>query len=110
MVAGTTREVASADAVRAIADVHGVEEGTFSIIPFFPENFIIHCRTHKTRDRILDASPVPAAGTNLVLRPWTRLAHADSAALLCKVALELEGIPAHAWSEDTASKILASSC
>lgn len=46
--------------------------------------------------------------TSLVLRPWTRLAHADVLALLFRVNLVLEGILPHAWREDTTAKILAS--
>ena len=49
-------------------------------------------------------------GTTLVLHPWTRLAHAVRVELLFKVKLEIVGIPPHAWSRDTASKILAPSC
>ena len=53
---------------------------------------------------------VPAVGTFLVLCPWTRLAQATVMALKFKVTIELEGVPAHAWSVDTAAKILAPSC
>ena len=95
MVADASRDLISSDAVRAIANVHRVEEGTFSVVPFFPDNFIIHCRSRETRDRILGASAVPAAGTFLVLRTWARLAQANAMALKFKVNIELEGVPAH---------------
>lgn len=81
MVSDATREVASSDAVRAIGDIHGVEDGSFSIVPFFPEHFIVHCRSREARGRILAASTVPIGGTFLVLRPWTRLAQANSTSL-----------------------------
>jgi hypothetical protein len=68
------------------------------------------CHTAETRDTILRATPVPIAGTYLVLLPWTRLAHAEADTMKLKVAIELEGIPPHAWAEDTTSKILAPSC
>jgi hypothetical protein len=42
--------------------------------------------------------------------PWTRLANAEAAVMKFKVGLELEGIPPHACSEDTAAKIIAPSC
>lgn len=109
-VADAAREIASADVVRAIRSIRGDDEGSFSIVPFFPEHFIVHCRSRETRDRVLATSAVPIAGTFLVLRPWTRLAQANSSTLPCKVTIELEGIPAHTWSEDTAAKILAPYC
>jgi hypothetical protein len=98
MVADASWEIASADAVGAIRSMHGVEEGSFSIVPFFPEQFIVHCRSRETCNRILATPAVPTVGTSLVLWPWTRLAQADASALHCKVSLELEGIPTHAWN------------
>lgn len=107
MVVDASREVDFADAVRAIWINHGIDKGSFSIVPFFPEQFVIHCRSQETHDRIMAASVVPAMGTFLVLQPWTRLAPMNTATMHCKVSLELEGILTHAWSEDTISKILA---
>ena len=62
------------------------------------------------RDTLLTASMVPAAGTMLVLHPWTRLAHAEAASMQFNASLELEGIPPHTWGKDTIAKILAPSC
>lgn len=42
--------------------------------------------------------------------PWTWLSHGEAETVKFKVAIELEGIPPHAWAEDTATKILAPSC
>jgi hypothetical protein len=38
---------------------------------------------------------VPAASTFLVLRPWTRLAQANTMALKFKVNIKLKGVSAH---------------
>ena len=99
-----------ADTAWAMRSIDGVAEGSFSIAPFYPENFLVRCQSMQVRDRILAASPLHVPGTWLVLRPWTRLAHAETATMKFKVAIELEGVPPHAWSEDTAAKILAPSC
>lgn len=48
--------------------------------------------------------------TALVMRPWSRLGHAELATLRYRVNIVLEGIPPHAWREDTAAKILTPSC
>ncbi|CAO2035434.1 unnamed protein product [Urochloa humidicola] len=78
--------------------------------PFFPENFLVDCRTQEARARVLAVSPVPLAATSLSLRPWTRLVHADSETLYAKVKLEVTGIPAHAWKLATVRKLLAPFC
>lgn len=67
VAADATREI-SAYASRALRSIHGVEEASFSITPFYLENFLIRCLSQETRDRILVAPPVPVAGTVLVLR------------------------------------------
>lgn len=41
----------------------------------------------EARDSILAATPVPVAGTGLVLRPWTRIVHAKAVSMQYKVAL-----------------------
>jgi len=110
MGADSTRSVAIADAVRALRNIEGVAEGSFSVAPFYPENFLVRCQSMEVRDRILAAPPLHVPGAWLVLRPWTRLAHAEGATMQFKVAIELEGVPPHAWGEDTAAKILAPSC
>jgi hypothetical protein len=45
MVADASRDLISSDAICAIANIHGVEEGTFSVVPLFLDHFIIHCRS-----------------------------------------------------------------
>lgn len=109
LVADASRTFSVAEASSALRDVRGVQEGTFAVKPFYPEHFLVECHSGKTRDRILRASPVPINGTYLTLLPWTRLVHADAATMTFKVSIELEGIPPHAWAQDTAAKILAPS-
>jgi hypothetical protein len=65
LVADSTRQILPSEAVQAVGGIRGIEEGSFSIVPFFPENFIIHCRSQDTRDRILGSGTVPVAGTFL---------------------------------------------
>lgn len=97
LIADASRDLAAADVARAVRAARGVEEGAFTIVPFFPDHFLIHCRSQAVRDRILGASAIPAMGTFLVLRPWTRLTHANAAAFKCRVSIELEGVPSHTW-------------
>jgi hypothetical protein len=108
--ADSTYEVSVPQVSQALRSIHGVVEGSFTVTPFYPERYIILCRSQAVRDSILAATPVPVAGARLNIRPWTRLAHADASTFKFKVALELEGIPPHVWTEDTVAKILAPAC
>ena len=95
MAADATRIVSIADAARAMRSIDGVAEGSFSVVPFYPENFLVRCQSMQVQDRILAASPLHVPGTWLVLRPWTRLAHAETATMKFKVAIELDRVPPH---------------
>ncbi|CAN6202321.1 unnamed protein product [Urochloa humidicola] len=95
---------------RAIAGIPGMGEDNFSITRFAPECFLVIFGTRRARDHALGTASVPVAGTRLYFRPWTRLVRATADQLRFRVSLEIEGIPAHAWSWHTARKILASSC
>lgn len=95
MAADTTRDISVA-ARSVLRSVQGIQEGSFSVVPFYPENFAIQCHSPEVRSKLLAAPPVPVSGTALVLRPWTRLAHAESATMKFKLSIELEGVPPHA--------------
>lgn len=41
MAADSTCDISIANTTRAIRTIQGVEEGSFSITPFYPENFLI---------------------------------------------------------------------
>jgi hypothetical protein len=43
MVTDASRDLISSDAIYATVNIHGVKEGTFSIVPLFLDHFIIHC-------------------------------------------------------------------
>ena len=108
LVADVTCNVFFAAAARALRFVHDIDEGTFTVVPFYPKNFITHCQLAEVRSRLLAASVLPVPRMSLVLRPWTCLVHADSASMQFRVSFE--GIPPHVWGEDIAAKILAPSC
>lgn len=110
LVADASRDIDIATAFDALHAVQGVQAGTFTLNPFYLEHFFIECTSRETREAILRSSPLPVNGTHLVLMPWTRLAHVEAATMKFKASIEMEGIPPHAWDEDTAAKILAPSC
>ncbi|CAN6290184.1 unnamed protein product [Urochloa humidicola] len=109
-VGNADRDVPVEVAARAIAAAAELDVEEFIVKPFYPENFLVDCRTQGARDRVLAVSPVPLAATSLSLRPWTRLVHAKSETLYAKVKLEVMGIPADAWKLATVRKLLAPFC
>jgi len=98
------------DARVAIAAAAGVQADDLLLRHFFSENFIVLYGSQAVKDQVLRVSPLPIGSTALVLRPWTKLRHAEASALRYRVSLVLKGIPPHAWREDTAAKILTPSC
>ncbi|KAJ1253589.1 hypothetical protein BS78_K231100 [Paspalum vaginatum] len=104
------RDINLEDARRAFTALPGIGLDDFVIKRSHPDNFIILPASAAVRETLLRARPVVVSGATLVLRPWTRLAHAVRTELLFKVKLEIVGIPPHAWSRDTAAKVLAPAC
>ncbi|CAN6246676.1 unnamed protein product [Urochloa humidicola] len=94
----------------AILDIPGVLADDFAIRRFAPESSLIVFSLQRSRDAALSAGSIRVDGAELFFRPWTRLVRAESRPLRQRVSLEIEGIPAHAWSVRTARKLLASSC
>ncbi|CAN6280350.1 unnamed protein product [Urochloa humidicola] len=105
-----SQDISIAEFAGALLDHLGVSAGDIVIKPFHPENFLVVCNSQAVRDHIFATGNVPVRDTSMFIRQWTRLAHAASSVLYTRVNIELDGIPPHAWSIDTASKLLAPSC
>ncbi|CAN6232178.1 unnamed protein product [Urochloa humidicola] len=95
---------------RAVTDIPDIGDEGVSVRRFAPENFLVVFESQRARDRALRASFVPVGGVRLYFRTWTRLVRARLESLRIRLSLEIEGIPAQAWSMRTAEMILASSC
>ena len=83
---------------------------SFSVHPYFPENFLVVFNSHSCKDQVLLASPIRTSRVTLLVRHWSRISQAVSQPLLFRVKLSLEGLPLHAWSLAAASAILSPSC
>jgi len=105
-----SHDTSGPDVLRFIVGYTGVPEAELAVKPFHLNSFLVQCCTQATRDRVLAASPVPLVSSSLSLRPWTRLVNAEPATSFNKVVIEVDGIPAHAWDLDAASKLLAPQC
>ncbi|CAN6269573.1 unnamed protein product [Urochloa humidicola] len=106
-VGNATRGFTPTDALDAVVAASGLGATAFTIVPTFPESFLIICPSQDVRDRVLNCNPIPMASTYLTVRPWTRMNRASLKVLYHRVGLELDGIPEHAWDLDTARKLLA---
>lgn len=109
-VGGTRPEVTTQEVARAIQDERGLPRDSFSIHPYFPENFLVVFNSHSNKDRILRGGPIKTSNFLLLVRQWSRLAQAISQPLRFRVKLSLEGLPLHAWSLAAVSAILSPSC
>ncbi|CAL4972951.1 unnamed protein product [Urochloa decumbens] len=110
LIANPSLVLSAAEAARDIAAAVDLGDDDVTVKPFHPDHFLVVCGRQETRDRILAASPIPLAGSSLLLRPWTRLVNATSLTLYRRVRLELLGIPPHAWNVKTVRKLLAPHC
>jgi hypothetical protein len=93
-------------AARTIYDQLELPPYSFSIRAFEPADFLILCDTMEVRDTMVLAGSVASDRCALSLTSWSRQVGAflRDAPLLAQ--LEIRGIPAHAWAERTAIKLL----
>jgi hypothetical protein len=85
-----------------IQENYGVPEDAFSLHRHQPEDFLIIFRDRTVLEHVLHAPPLPVADMVLRFRRWRRFAAADAESMRYRVLVELRGIPAHAWSVETA--------
>ncbi|KAK1648165.1 hypothetical protein QYE76_065970 [Lolium multiflorum] len=108
VIVGVRRTVSTEEVAMALEDVHGLAPGSFSVHCHRPEDFLIFFAVREDRDRVLGDGVLTSPFFRLLLRPWSRRTHAASGGLCVHTELEVEGIPANAWTLATAEAILAS--
>ncbi|KAJ1274165.1 hypothetical protein BS78_05G041900 [Paspalum vaginatum] len=108
---GGNRPPVSVEQVRQyLVSFHGVAIDRFSVHLYSPEDFLVVFSDLACRDRDLHGAPPQSPLFRLIWRPWLRLSMATPDKMRFKVLLVLRGIPAHAWSLDSAQRVLGSSC
>ncbi|KAK1680476.1 hypothetical protein QYE76_041324 [Lolium multiflorum] len=78
----------------------------YSIRASDPGDFLILCGSMEVRGQLLAAEVVSSAACTLYLQPWSRQAGAVQRETPFLADLKICGIPAHAWTERTAIKLL----
>lgn len=94
---------AAAEAIRVEFELGPLD---MSIRPYFPEDFLILCRSKELRDRMVRRGPTGTQQFDLLLRPWLRQAGATGIRMPFLVPLALRGVPANAWTRRTADVLL----
>ncbi|KAJ1292927.1 hypothetical protein BS78_01G028200 [Paspalum vaginatum] len=108
---GGNRPPVSVEQVRQyLVSFHGVAIDRFSVHLYSPEDFLVVFSDLGCRDRVLHGAPPRSPPFRLTWRPWLRLSMATPDKMRFKVLLVLRGIPTHAWSLDSAQRVLGSSC
>ncbi|KAK1627408.1 hypothetical protein QYE76_001723 [Lolium multiflorum] len=109
VIVGVRRAVTTDEVAMALEDIHRLPPGSFSVHCHRPEDFLIFFATKEDRDMVLRDEVIESPFFRLLLRPWARRTHAASGGLCVHAELEVEGVPANAWSMATAEAILAPS-
>lgn len=107
VIVGVRRAVTTEEVAHALEDVHGLPPASFSVHCHRPEDFLIYFASAADKDRVLGEGVLESLFFRLLLRPWSRRTHAASGGLCVHTELEIEGVPANAWSLATAEAVLA---
>lgn len=105
-VTGTRPAVDLASAAEALHAEFDIGPADMSIRPFFPEDFLMLCHDVAVRDCLVRAGRAASPWFELSIKPWIRQAQATAVALPFLVPISLRGVPAHVWSQRTASVVL----
>uniref|UniRef100_A0ACD5Y2V2 Uncharacterized protein n=1 Tax=Avena sativa TaxID=4498 RepID=A0ACD5Y2V2_AVESA len=107
IIAGERTSVHVENVEAALQDGYNLSAGSFSVHRHQPEKFLVFFATMEARNRVYSDEFLDAPNFRLLLRPWSRQIRAASGSLNVHMELEIEGVPAHAWSLAAAMEILA---
>ncbi|XP_062188221.1 uncharacterized protein LOC133891508 [Phragmites australis] len=80
------------------------------IAKHYPEDFLIDFKHRHHRDAAVALGSFLHGSLDIHIQPWQFSTHDDQVDLKHHARFCLEGVPLHAWIEDIAHKIVASSC
>lgn len=109
-IGGPRPAVSCVQAAEAISEKLRIPRHRFSVHKFHPEDFLVVFATPELRNTVLAQDSVEHEFFKLFFRPWLMQAQATSRLMRTQVDVMIEGIPAHAWTSDTAAELLGSSC
>ncbi|RLM84911.1 hypothetical protein C2845_PM04G26310 [Panicum miliaceum] len=89
---------------------YNIMDDDFSLHRYHLEDFLAVFRDPVVLERVLHAPPLPRADIVLRFRRWQRFSSASADSMFFRVLVELRGIPAHAWSVESAWSALGAAC
>ncbi|KAJ1259584.1 hypothetical protein BS78_10G167400 [Paspalum vaginatum] len=104
-VGGTRPIVSVVQVEQYLVSLLSFDADQFSVHLYSPEDFLVVFRSARSaadRDRVLHGPPPPSPPFRLIWKRWLRTSLATPEVMRFRVLLVLRGIPAHAWSVDTA--------
>jgi len=88
-----------------------IEEGSLSILPLGHARFLLILPDENSASRIYNGGrPLFIPPGRLHLMRWSRFLGSSAALFPHDVEVELKGVPAHAWDEETAAHLLRDHC
>ncbi|KAE8784962.1 hypothetical protein D1007_41391 [Hordeum vulgare] len=109
-VGGARPAVSCREAAEAISVVLEIPCHGFSVHKFYPEDFLVVFAAVDLCNIALTARSIEHGHFKLFVRPWLRQAQIVSRLMRTQVDLMIEGVPSHACTRETATKMLGSSC
>ena len=80
------------------------------VVKHYPEQYLVFFTDSQAFQRAVNHLGVRSRGRTFNFEPWTERCHAVEKQLEFRVRLRIEGLPAHAWSEEVAGKIIGQHC
>jgi hypothetical protein len=110
-VAGTRPGVSGSDVLKEVRHCFGVKLEDMKIHQTYPEDFLLFLPDEDTTTKVLnEGRPLRGPRFSLMLKRWSRFAHASSSSMAELVDVKLIGIPQHAWCRSTVEHLLRDSC
>jgi hypothetical protein len=76
------------------------------VVKHFPEQYLIFFDDSRAYHRVLHHHEVPHRGRMYNFKPWNERRGTVASKLEFRVRLRIEGVPAHAWSEEVVAKLI----
>lgn len=103
---GERADASPADVAEAIVACYDLPPEVFSVHRHGQAKVLIYFTVREDRNRVLDDQHVQSPYFRLLVKPWSRRSSTTAGGLCVHVNLEIEGVPANAWSMAAAETIL----
>ncbi|TVU38021.1 hypothetical protein EJB05_11368 [Eragrostis curvula] len=82
----------------------------FSVEKLYRDDFLIRFQSVDVREKVLCEGVLAGPGFLLTVKPWKRTLYGQRLGYDVKVNIDIVGIPAHAWQEETIRELLSPFC